>query len=68
MPAVMEQIGRMTIKERMTLINWIIEGIRAGRIENASEDTNPLTDFVGCIRNGRRTDEVVGEFRGYNQW
>lgn len=68
MPAVMEQIGKMTIKERMILINWIIEGIRAGRVEDASGGTNPLTDFVGCIRNGRRTDEVVGEFRGYTQW
>jgi len=29
---------------------------------------NPLSDFVGCIGGSRRTDDVVSEMRGYDQW
>ena len=29
---------------------------------------NPLSEFVGCIGGSRRTDDVVAEMRGYDQW
>lgn len=35
MPAVMEQIGRMSIEERQKLADWILEGIRNGTVTNA---------------------------------
>ena len=31
-------------------------------------DDNPLSEFVGCIGDSRRTDDVVAEMRGYDQW
>ncbi len=33
-----------------------------------SPKASPLSEFVGCIRNGKRTDEVLGEMRGRDQW
>ena len=27
-----------------------------------------LSQFVGCIKTDRRTDDVVRELRGYDQW
>ena len=29
---------------------------------------NPLSELVGCIGGSRRTDDVVSEMRGYDQW
>ncbi len=29
---------------------------------------NRLSEFIGCIGSGRRTDDVVNELRGYDQW
>ncbi|MBE6382739.1 MAG: hypothetical protein E7049_06985 [Lentisphaerae bacterium] len=29
---------------------------------------NRLSQFVGCIKTDRRTDDVVSELRGYDQW
>jgi len=29
---------------------------------------NPLSQFIGCIDGARRTDDVVRELRGYEQW
>ena len=29
---------------------------------------NPLSELVGCIGGSRRTDDVVAEMRGYDQW
>jgi len=29
---------------------------------------NPLSKYVGCIADGRRTDDVVNEMRGYDKW
>ena len=29
---------------------------------------NPLSEFVGCIGGSLRTDDVVSEMRGYDQW
>ena len=54
---------RGTTLERM-LFDYLkreLDRIRVGR-------ANRLSEFVGCIGNGRRTDEVVGELRGYDQW
>ena len=31
-------------------------------------EDNPLSEFVGCIGGSRRTDDVVAEMRGYDQW
>ena len=35
---------------------------------NHAGRVNRLSEFIGCIGNGKRTDEVVGELRGYDQW
>lgn len=35
MPAVMEQISRMSIEERRKLANWILDGIQNGKVANA---------------------------------
>jgi len=47
-----------------------VEGGGTRPLSLASRDTedNPLSEFVGCIGSSRRTDDVVAEMRGYDQW
>jgi len=48
-------------RRRVDYLKRELDRIRDGR-------ANRLSEFVGCIGNGKRTDEVVGELRGYDQW
>jgi len=43
-------------------------GTRPLSIEKGDVEDNPLSEFVGCIGGSRRTDDVVAEMRGYDQW
>ena len=50
MPAVMEQISRMSIEEREKLANWILEGIRNGEVTSASVDSERHKIQFGLMR------------------
>ena len=52
-----------TTLERM-LFDYLTRELNRRRASRASS----LSEFIGCIGNGKRTDEVVGELRGYDQW
>ena len=41
---------------------------RPRKPEKKTVEDNPLSEFVGCIGGSRRTDDVVSEMRGYDQW
>ena len=47
-----------------------VEGCEKGPqyLPGRSVEDNPLSEFVGCIGGSRRTDDVVAEMRGYDQW
>jgi len=38
------------------------------RPEKGTIEENPLSEFIGCIGGSLRTDDVISQMRGYDQW
>ena len=51
-----------------TLERMLFDYLKRELSRKHNSRANCLSEFIGCIGNGKRTDEVVGELRGYDQW
>ena len=64
--SVVEFFADMMKRQYGYQMHIVIENPR--RVTKGMTEENPLSEFVGCIGGSRRTDDVVSEMRGYDQW
>ena len=69
LPPVMAQEARdYATVQGTTLERMLLDYIKRELDRAHDSRANRLSEFVGCIGSGKRTDEVVGKLRGYDQW
>ncbi len=67
-PAMAQEAREYATVKGTTLERMLFDCLKAELERKKRMVSNPLAELVGCIGNGRRTDEVVSELRGYDQW
>ena len=67
-PAMAQEARDYATIHGTTLERMLIDYLKRELDRLHDSRANRLSEFVGCIGNGKRTDEVVGELRGYDQW
>ena len=67
-PAMTQEALEYATLKGTTLEQMFIDYLRFELAKGARVQDHPLAEFIGCISNRRRTDDVVSELRGYDQW
>ena len=67
-PAMAQEARDYATVQGTTLERMLFDYLKRELSRIRDNRTNRLSEFIGCIGNGKRTDEVVGELRGYDQW
>ncbi len=67
-PTMVEQAREYATVQGTTLERMVFDYLTAELARKGLSSGSPLAEFVGCIPNKRRTDDVVSELRGYDQW
>jgi len=67
-PQMADDVREYVTADSAALAQLLIDCLRRELAQRMKARQNPLSQFVGCIADGRRTDDVVGELRGYEQW
>ena len=67
-PAMAREAREYATIQGTTLERMLFDYLKRELNRKRDSHTNRLSEFIGCIGNGKRTDEVVGELRGYDQW
>ena len=67
-PAMAQEAREYATIQGTTLERMLFDYLKRELNRKRDSHTNRLSEFIGCIGNGKRTDEVVGELRGYDQW
>jgi len=67
-PQMASDVREYVTADNKALAQMLIDYLRNELAQRRKARQNPLSQFVGCIADGRRTDDVVGELRGYGQW
>jgi len=67
-PQMANDVREYVTADSNALAQLLVDYLRNELVQRRNARNNPLSQFVGCIADGRRTDDVVGELRGYEQW
>ncbi len=67
-PTMAQEAREYATIQGTTLERLLFDCLKRELMHKKQSSANPLSEFVGCISNKRRTDDVVSELRGYNQW
>ena len=67
-PSMAQEAREYATVQGTTLERMLFDYLKAELAKKSRSSGNPLAEFVGCIANKRRTDDVVSELRGYDQW
>jgi hypothetical protein len=67
-PAMAQEARDYATVQGTTLERMLFDYLKRELSRIRANHANRLSEFIGCIGNGKRTDEVVGELRGYDQW
>ena len=67
-PAMAQEAQEYATVQGTTLERMLFDCLKAELARKKRMALSPLAEFVGCIGNRRRTDDVVSELRGYDQW
>ena len=67
-PAMAQEAREYATVQGTTLERMLFDYLKRELNRKRDSHTNRLSEFIGCIGTGKRTDEVVGELRGYDQW